>query len=92
MVAKTYEQEGYLIYKSNIDLTGRAAAMAPVLIFEGDRPLTAQMDSIFRSGELPAERLMLLDGPLEIFYTPRERPQLALPRYAFCLLDAGVAP
>lgn len=88
MVAKTHEQEGYLVYRSNIDLTGRAGAMAPVLVFEGDRPPSAQMDSIFRSGELPAERLMLLDGPLEIFYTrvnARNSPYRDMP-YAYSML------
>ena len=88
MIAKTHEEEGYLVYKSNIDLTGRGAAMAPVLIFEGDHPSTAQMDSIFRPGELRAERLMMLDGPLEIFYTrtnARNSPYRDMP-YAYSML------
>lgn len=88
MVAKTHEQEGYLIFKSNIDIKGQATAMAPMLTFDGDRPRPAQMDSIFQSGDLPAERLMFLDNPLEIFYTrvnARNSPYRDMP-YAYSML------
>ncbi|TAE27553.1 MAG: hypothetical protein EAZ91_15875 [Cytophagales bacterium] len=92
LLAGTYEQEGYMVFKSNINLSAQAMPSAPVMSFEeARRPVRITPDSVsrlFRGGELGNERVMILDKPLEIFNTrlnTRNSPYPDMP-FAYSLL------
>ncbi|GAB3172765.1 carboxypeptidase-like regulatory domain-containing protein [Telluribacter humicola] len=88
MIAGTYEQEGFLVYQSNMTLTD-ASSTAPIVQFSGLRrakPIVP--DSLFRPGDLPFERVFRSGQPLEIFHSriyTRNSPYTDMP-YAYSIL------
>ncbi|WP_247231601.1 carboxypeptidase-like regulatory domain-containing protein [Telluribacter sp. SYSU D00476] len=89
MIAGTYEQEGFLVYQSNMTLTD-ASSTAPIVQFSGLRrsnPIVP--DSLFRPGDLPFERVFRSSQPLEIFHSriyTRNTPYTDMP-YAYSILS-----
>lgn len=89
MIAGTYEQEGFLVYQSNMTLTD-ASSTAPIVQFAAlrrSKPIVP--DSLFRPGELPFERVFRSSQPLEIFHSriyTRNTPYTDMP-YAYSILS-----
>ncbi|HEV7350604.1 carboxypeptidase-like regulatory domain-containing protein [Telluribacter sp.] len=88
LITGTYEQEGFLVYQSNMTLTD-ANSTAPIMQFSALRRVTSIIpDSLFQAGDLPFERVFRTIQPLEIFHSriyTRNSPYTDMP-YAYSIL------
>ena len=68
LLAGTHEQAGYLIYRT--PLTGESTDQTLPLVRTTERQYVGsqQAQALFRPGELPFERRLISDQPLEVYY------------------------
>ncbi|GAB3643819.1 carboxypeptidase regulatory-like domain-containing protein [Spirosoma arcticum] len=68
LLAGTHEQAGYLVYRT--PLTGEDNDQTLPLVRTTERQYVGsqQAQALFRPGELPVERRLLSDQPLEVYY------------------------
>lgn len=68
LIAGTYEQEGFLVYKATFDVP--ADPSIPVIQSSRELPtVLARADSLLKPAQLASERQLFSASPLEVFYT-----------------------
>ncbi|HEY0109635.1 MAG TPA: carboxypeptidase-like regulatory domain-containing protein, partial [Fibrella sp.] len=81
LMAGTYEQEGFLAFESNYDLSTDPSI--PIARFGKEPPTkSVRPDSLFTVADLPSERFFYSPKPLEVFYT-RQRASTPYREYPY---------
>lgn len=68
LLAGTHEQAGYLVYRTPLTGEGNDQILPLVRTTERQHIGSGQAQALFRPGELPFERRLMSDQPLEVYY------------------------